>query len=106
MNTQTNLRAQALKLASQLVKQTTLSFGAAQKQAWASVKLWVTMQQQPVRFFYLKQDGSQREAIGFYGAVSPLTEPESLPQIGLAIRYYDTRVQNWRTFRADRLIIN
>ncbi|WP_262511980.1 hypothetical protein [Spirosoma pollinicola] len=39
-----SLRPQALKLASLLVKQTAMSFGAAQKQAWASVKLCAQMQ--------------------------------------------------------------
>lgn len=103
MKTPGNLRAQALKLAAQLVKQTALSFGAAQKQAWATVKLCAQMQQQPVRFCYQKGDGTQRQAVGYYGA-SGQTNPV-VPQTGLAVRYYDTGAQNWRSFRADRLTI-
>lgn len=103
MKTQNSLRTQALKLASLIVKQTTLSFGTAQKQAWASVKLCAQMQERPVRFFYWKEDGSKREAVGFYGASSQSNS--SIPQAGLAIRYFDTLVQKWRSFRIDRLII-
>lgn len=103
MNTPSNLRAQALKLAAQLVKQTALSFGAAQKQAWATVKLCAQMQQKPVRFCYTKEDGTQRQAIGYYGASNQTTPV--VPQTGLAIRYFDTIAQNWRSFRADRLTI-
>ena len=103
MKTSRNLRAQALKLAAQLVKQTALTFGAAQKQAWATVKLCVQMHEQPVRFCYTKEDGTQRPAIGYYGA-SGQANP-IVPQTGLAIRYFDTVARNWRSFRADRLTI-
>ncbi|WP_018620776.1 SH3 beta-barrel fold-containing protein [Spirosoma luteum] len=103
MKTQNSLRTQVLKLTALLVKQTALSFGAAQKQAWASVKLCAQMQERPVRFYYWKEDGSQREAVGFYGANTQIDT--SIPRKGLAIRYYDTLVQNWRSFRPDRLII-
>lgn len=103
MKTQNSFRTQALKLASLLVKQTSLSFGTAQKQAWASIKLCAQMQERPVRFFYWKEDGSRREAVGFYGTNAQANP--SILQTGLAIRYYDTLVQNWRSFRPDRLII-
>ena len=104
MKLSTNLRPQALKLASQLVKQTTLSFGAAQKQAWASVKLCAQMHQKPVSFFYRKGDGTERFAVGYYPAAGP-TNGNPVTTSALAVRYFDTLANGWRSFRADRLII-
>lgn len=106
MNTPQTPRAEALQLTAQIVKKTRMSFGKAQKQAWATLKLTAQMHQQPVSFYYHKEDGSTRFAIGFYGATSPERTPATSPETGLAIRYYDLLAQNWRSFRADRLIIN
>lgn len=97
-----NLRPQALKLASLLVKQTAMSFGAAQKQAWASVKLCAQMQQKPVSFFYRKDDGTERFAVGHY---PPATASQPVMVSALVVRYFDTLADGWRSFRVDRLII-
>lgn len=105
MKTSQTLRSQVLALATTITRQTKMPFGKAQKQAWATLKLTSQMHQKPVPFFYQKEDGTERFAIGFYGAIP--TEPVTTdkPGIGLATRYYDVLAQGWRSFRADRLII-
>ena len=106
MNTPQTPRAEVLQLTAQIVKKTRMPFGKAQKQAWATLKLTAQMNQQPVIFYYQKEDGSTRFAIGFYAATLPEDRTTTGPVSGLAIRYYDLLAQNWRSFRADRLIIN
>ncbi len=106
MNTPQTPRAEALQLTAQIVKKTRMSFGKAQKQAWATLKLTAQMHQQPVSFYYRKEDGSTRYAIGFYGDSSQERSQATSPVTSLAIRYFDLLAQNWRSFRADRLIIN
>ncbi|GAB2582336.1 SH3 beta-barrel fold-containing protein [Spirosoma areae] len=99
-------RAEILRMAWQLIKKAGLSFGEALKRAWATVRLKAQMLVKPVSFFYYKDDGSERFAVGYYGA-APETKSDAKPSgTLLAIRYYDTLVQGWRSFRADRLILD
>lgn len=106
MKTSQNIRSQVLALATTITRQTQMPFGKAQKQAWATLKLTAQMHQKPVQFFYQKQDGSKRFAIGFYEAIPNELGSSSNYPTGLATRYYDVLVKGWRSFRADRLIIN
>lgn len=94
-----------LRLTWQLVKNAKLSFGKALKQAWAAVKLKTQMLTRPVSFFYVKEDGTERFAVGHYAAATPATG-SSKPTSPLVIRYFDTLANGWRSFRADRLLIN
>lgn len=105
MQTPNTLRPEALKLTAQIVRQTRMPFGKAQKQAWATVKLKAEMLQKPVSFFYRKDDGSERFAVGHYPAIDTVT-PTDKPGNPLVHRYYDTLVNGWRSFRADRLLID
>ncbi|WP_040007225.1 SH3 beta-barrel fold-containing protein [Fibrisoma limi] len=104
MNSSNSLRNDALMLANQIVKQTGMSFGKAQKQAWATLKLTSLMHQKPVSFFYIKGDGTERFAIGHYGAAEP-TPVNGKPTNSIVVRYFDTLANHWRSFRADRLIV-
>lgn len=105
-------RADVLRLTWQLVKSAKLSFGKALKQAWATIKLKAQMLIKPVSFFYVKDDGSLRFAVGHFSA-APTTTGNGKPASGtpkpgnpLAIRYFDTLANGWRSFRADRLLID
>lgn len=97
------LRTAALKLTAEIVRQTCMPFGKAQKQAWATLKLSARMQQHPVPFSYRKDDGSKRAAVGCYPSTVTTT---AKPGNALVYRYYDTLVNGWRSFRADRLQID
>jgi hypothetical protein len=94
-------RTQALLLTAQLRKQTGMAFGPAQRQAWASLKLQAQMQQHPTSFFYRKEDGSTRFAVGI--SPSPATSTAANP---LVVRYYDTLADGLRSYRIDRLIVD
>lgn len=82
-----------------------LSFGEAISRAWRALKLKAEMMVKPVSFFYLKDDGSERFAVGYYGAT---TTPASSgkPSPVNVVKYYDTLAGGWRSFRIDRLIID
>jgi hypothetical protein len=95
-------RAQALSLAWQLVKTARLPFVKAQAQAWATIRLKTQMQAGPVAFWYVKDDGTTRYAIGHF---IPTSMEGSKPASPLVVRYFDTLANGWRSFRADRLII-
>ena len=58
MQTPNTLRPEALKLTAQIVRQTRMPFGKAQKQAWATVKLKAEMLQKPVSFSTAKTTGA------------------------------------------------
>ncbi|MDB5240560.1 MAG: hypothetical protein JWP57_1185 [Spirosoma sp.] len=91
------VRQQATTLAWQIVKAVKLPFKTAQAQAWATVKLLAKMQNGPTEFTYIKDDRTQRLAIG----ESP-TPDSSKPFV---IRYRDLEADGIRSFRADRLVI-
>ncbi|QMW06387.1 SH3 beta-barrel fold-containing protein [Spirosoma foliorum] len=99
------MRKQAMILAHALRK-TGLSFGEAQKRAWVTIRLKAEMLIKPVSFFYLKEKGEERFAVGYYGAAPATTTAPKPAKSVLAIPYYDTLADGWRSFRADRLILD
>jgi hypothetical protein len=81
------------------------TFSSAQKRAWVTIRLKAEMIVKPVSFFYRKKDGSERMAVGYFGA-APATKGADKPGSPLVIKYFDTLANDWRSFRADRLILN
>ncbi|AKD55014.1 SH3 beta-barrel fold-containing protein [Spirosoma radiotolerans] len=98
------MKRQLMILANALRKQG-FSLSQALKRAWAVIRLKAEMLVKPVSFFYRKDDGSERFAVGYYGLAPAVTTTDSKPGSVLAIRYYDTLAMGWRSFRADRLIL-
>ena len=98
------MRSQVMTLAHALKKQG-LSFSEAIKRAWKVVRIKLAMLTQAVEFAYLKEDGTIRQATGYFGAAPATTNAETKPATGLAIRYYDTTCNGWRSFRAERLLL-
>lgn len=101
-------RSDVIAFAWLMVRTAKLPFGDASRKAWATRKLQAQMQQKAVSFFYRKDDGTERFAIGNTTA-APSTAPHapattSKPTNALVVRYYDTLAGGWRSFRADRLI--
>ena len=59
-------------LAWQFFKQTGYTFSECLKKAWANIKLKAKMKSQIVRFYFLKVDGTIREA---WGTICPTIVP-------------------------------
>lgn len=98
------MRTHLMKLANALRK-TGLSLSEALKRAWATIKLRAAMAIQPTTFSYVKEKGETRIATGYYDPNVLVAVGHFKPESPLCIRYYDTLASGWRSFRADRLII-
>lgn len=96
-------RADVLRLTWQLVRNAKLSFSQALKKAWATIRLKAEMLIKPVSFFYRKNDGTERFAVGHYASANETTA-NSTSTSPLVVRYFDTLAGGWRSFRIDRLV--
>lgn len=78
------------------------------KRAWAAISIKIQSQTGGVSFFYLKEDGSERYTIANQTiAPGPVaTTKPAKPQHPLVVKYYDLLADGWRSFRADRLILD
>ncbi|NID09407.1 SH3 beta-barrel fold-containing protein [Fibrivirga algicola] len=76
-----------------------LSLSESLRKAWATVKLRASMAVKPTTFFYTKGDGTMRWAVG--SLEFPATDAP-----GAVVRYYDMLARDYRSFRADRLIVD
>jgi hypothetical protein len=105
--TATLSRSDVVAFAWLMVRAAKLPFGDASKKAWATRRLQAQMQQKPVSFFYRKDDGTERFAVGdkIEAPTPTKTPPTGKPANALVVRYYDTLAGGWRSFRADRLIV-
>ena len=99
----------AYKIADTLNKRGLLLFSEAYQKALYALRLLAGMSHRPVAFAYIDSDGKHRKATGYFGA-APLktsTATRKLPQPDAPVRsYYDLEVQDWRSFRIDRLILD
>lgn len=94
-----------MKLAWQFVKLNGFTLSEALKEAWANIKLVNAMHKGIVKFYFIKVDGSKREA---YGTLSS----EVIPPVGGERKnndtcqvYFDTEKQAWRCFKKANLAI-
>lgn len=100
-----NVLHEIMTLAWQFVKRNGYTMSEALKCAWANMKLMGQMKDRIVKFYFLKVDGTVREA---YGTL----KRELVPETGKSDRakndtvqcYYDTERQNWRSFKKANLI--
>ena len=100
-----NNRAAALSLAWAIRKESNLTWGQCQRQAWAAVKLRNTLAVAAVEFAYLKENGETRKA---YGTLCPSlftyeSKGTGSPAKLTVVRYWDLDAAAFRSFRADRL---
>lgn len=100
-------RADVVAFAWLITKTAKLPFGAASRKAWATRKLQAQVQQKPVSFFYRKDDGTERFAVGDKIETPAPAKADSTIKSSnaLIVRYYDTLAGGWRSFRADRLVV-
>lgn len=100
-----NVLHEIMTLAWQFVKRNGYTMSEALKCAWANMKLMGQMKDRIVKFYFLKVDGTVREA---YGTL----KSELVPETGKSDKakndtvqcYYDTERQNWRSFKKANLI--
>lgn len=88
------------------LRRTGLSWAAAMKRAWATIKLRAAIADRATGFWYRKEDGTERYALGF-NRVAPATQSKPSTAVSLlVITYFDLLANDWRSFRADRLILD
>ena len=100
-----NVLHEIMTLAWQFVKRNGYTMSEALKCAWANMKLMGQMKDRIVKFYFLKVDGTVREA---YGTL----KSELVPETGKSDRakndtvqcYYDTERQAWRSFKKANLV--
>jgi hypothetical protein len=106
-------RSEAYKLAWE-IRKTGVAFGKAISQAWQTLKLKIRLAATDEKgewISFRKEGGEVRNALATRNsqhipdAVKPKTGNEK-PEKLLVVKYYDILADGWRSFRADRLIIN
>ena len=83
-----------------------MSFSEAIKRAWYTFRLKARMAMATVTFFYTKDDGSERMAVGCYAKAPQRTDtdkPKKKPN-PLVLGYFDLFANDWRSCRIDRLL--
>ena len=105
MKTSPKLRSRIFSLAWQIHKELKSSFSEALKKAWATAKILMGMRTKAVSFAFVKANGEVRHAVGsFKNLEMKHTKKKGKPS--LAIKYFDLDCVAWRSFRADRLLLN
>ena len=106
MSTQArNQRRDIMLQAWQFIRKNGMSLADALKCAWANAKVKAAMTQRIVKFYFVKIDGSVREAYGTLKA-------DLVPQTGDSGRkpnptvqvYYDCEKEAWRCFKKANLL--
>ena len=94
-----------MTLAWQFVKRNGMNLSEALKTAWRNFKLHTAMKSRIVKFYFLKVDGTIREA---YGTLAERMMP---PTLGTGRRandtlqtYFDTEKQEYRCFKKANLL--
>lgn len=92
-----------MNLAWQFIKRNGYSRSEALKCAWANIKLRARLAKGIVKFYFVKVDGSLREAYGTLA--SNLTPSVTSNRKGndTTQTYYDTEKQAWRCFKKANL---
>ena len=94
-----------MQTAWQFVKRNGMTLSEAHKTAWRNFKLHTAMKSRIVKFYFLKVDGTIREA---YGTLAERMMP---PTLGTGRRandtlqtYFDTEKQEYRCFKKANLL--
>lgn len=98
--------SEIMQMAWQFVKRNGYSMSEALKVAWANFKLKMAMKSRIVRFYFLKVDGSTREAFGTLadGMIPAIAGTDMRKPNDTIQTYYDTEKQAWRCFKRANLL--
>lgn len=99
-----NFLREVMLLAWQLVKRNGYTMAEAMKTAWLNIKLKALMAVRIVKFYFMKVDGTIREAYGtLKNDLLPATGDGRKPNATVQV-YYDTEKQEWRCFKRANLM--
>ena len=95
-----------MQMAWQFVRRNGYSMSEALKVAWANFKLKMAMKSRIVKFYFLKVDGSTREAFGTLaeGMIPAIAGTDNRKPNDTIQTYYDTEKQAWRCFKRANLL--
>ena len=100
-----NQLSEIMQLAWQFVRRNGYSMSEALKCAWVNFKLRKAMTSRIVRFYFLKVDGSIREAFGTLASnIVPETKGTDRKPNETIQTYFDTEKDEWRCFKRANLI--
>lgn len=89
----------------QFVKRNGMSMAEALKCAWCNYKVRSAMRLRIVKFYFLKIDGSVREAYGTLKSdLVPATQESDRRRNETVQVYYDTEKASWRCFKRANLL--
>lgn len=97
--------SEIMKAAWSFVKVNGMSMAEALKCAWVNYKVRAAMVSRIVKFYFLKVDGSVREAYGTLKSdiVPPTQDSGRKPNPSVQV-YYDTEKASWRCFKRANLL--
>ena len=105
MNTKKFL-SDLMKLAWQFVRRNGYTMAEAMKVAWLNMKLKAAMTKRIVKFYFIKVDGSTREAWGTLaaGKIPAIAGTDNRKPNDTIQTYYDSEKQAWRCFKKANLL--
>lgn len=101
-----NQMREIMQMAWQFVKRNGYSMSEALKVAWANFKLKLAMKSRIVKFYFIKVDGSTREAFGTLaqGLIPAIAGTDTRKPNDTIQTYYDTEKQAWRCYKKANLL--
>ena len=100
-----NEMREVMQTAWQFVRRNGYSMAEALRIAWANIKLRKAMANKICRFYFMKVDGSIREAFGTLAAnIVPQTNGTERKPNDTVQTYFDTEKQDWRCYKKANLV--
>lgn len=101
-----NQMREIMQMAWQFVKRNGYSMSEALKVAWANFRLKLAMKSRIVKFYFIKVDGSTREAFGTLaqGLIPAIAGTDTRKPNDTIQTYYDTEKQAWRCYKKANLL--
>ena len=98
-------KTEIMQQAWQFVKRNGFSMSEALKVAWRNIKVKMMMKKRIVKFYFLKVDGSIREAYGTLKEnLIPATVGSDRKRNDTVQTYFDTEKGEWRCFKKANLL--
>lgn len=100
-----NTLREVMTLAWQFVRKNGYTMSEALKTAWANIKLRSALSKRIVKFYFLKVDGTLREAYGtLMSDRIPATSGDNRKRNDTVQVYFDTEKEEYRCFKKANLI--
>lgn len=99
-----NMMREVMNLAWQFVRKNGMSLSNALRIAWCNIKLKMALKKKIVKFYFVKVDGTLREA---YGTLKENLVPKTKGirrNVVTCQTYFDTEKSEWRCFKKANLV--